>query len=242
MERHVKERLIGAAVLVAAAIILIPEMLSGPDRESRSEQTAPADGAAPLKTYTIDLSKSPSSQATAAQVVEDQAPPPETQAAATEPLRGDQATPESTSEGGVPAPASADAATSTGDASREISAQNQTKPAPEPVVKPAAATPPAATLSAPPVANNTPAARTTQPAASGSWAVQLGSFASRATAERMVKDLRTAGHDAFVMPVKSGAATLYRVRIGPMQDRESAAKTLSSIRASVPAAAIVAHP
>jgi DedD protein len=32
VERIVKERLVGAAVLMAAAIILIPEMLSGPDR------------------------------------------------------------------------------------------------------------------------------------------------------------------------------------------------------------------
>ncbi len=36
MERIVKERLVGAAVLMAAAIILIPEMLGGPDRGSQA--------------------------------------------------------------------------------------------------------------------------------------------------------------------------------------------------------------
>ena len=38
VERKVKERLVGAAVLMAAAVILIPEMLSGPDRESQAER------------------------------------------------------------------------------------------------------------------------------------------------------------------------------------------------------------
>jgi cell division septation protein DedD len=58
----------------------------------------------------------------------------------------------------------------------------------------------------------------------------------------MVSKLRGEGYDAFVMPVKSGTNTLYRVRIGPMADRESAASTLSRIKAKVPAAAVVKHP
>ena len=86
------------------------------------------------------------------------------------------------------------------------------------------------------------AAPVREKSASGGWAVQLGSFASRVTAERMVKELQGGGHDAFVMPVKSGQATLYRVRIGPMKDRESAAQTLRKVKAATPGAAIVAQP
>jgi DedD protein len=58
VERHLKERLIGAAVLVAVAIILIPEMLSGPDSDLQDTSATPvtADGSA-IKTYTIDLRK-----------------------------------------------------------------------------------------------------------------------------------------------------------------------------------------
>ena len=44
----------------------------------------------------------------------------------------------------------------------------------------------------------------------------------------------------FVMPVKSGTATLYRVRIGPMKDRESAEAALRTVKS--PGARIVAHP
>ena len=73
MERKVKERLVGAAVLMAAAVILIPEMLSGPDRESHAEQPAQSRSDAPIKTYTIDLSQSPSAQPTPAVVEESRA-------------------------------------------------------------------------------------------------------------------------------------------------------------------------
>ena len=75
MERIVKERLVGAAVLMAAAVILIPEMLSGPDRTSESEPAAQARSDAPIKTYTIDLSQSPTAQPTPS-VVDNRAPPP----------------------------------------------------------------------------------------------------------------------------------------------------------------------
>jgi cell division septation protein DedD len=58
----------------------------------------------------------------------------------------------------------------------------------------------------------------------------------------MVKELRAKGHEAFVMPVKSGSGTMYRVRIGPMPDREAAAAALQGVKSLAPGAAIVAHP
>src|SRR5688572_19964333 len=58
---------------MAAAIILIPEMLSGPKRDERPA-TAQAPSDAPLKTYTIDLNRSPGASTTP---VEERAPPPD---------------------------------------------------------------------------------------------------------------------------------------------------------------------
>lgn len=72
--------------------------------------------------------------------------------------------------------------------------------------------------------------------------MQLGSFSKQESAERLAKQVREKGYDAFVMPVKSGSSTLYRVRVGPMQDRASAETTLGRVKATVPAAAVVAHP
>jgi DedD protein len=207
---------------MAAAIILIPEMLSG-HRDSESEPAAPARTDAPIKTYTIDLSQSPTAQSTPS-VVDNRAPPPEVsaptpattpseQTSEVQPAADDQAKPEEPQQtqqtAAVPAPAAAPAV----------------------VEQPTA--PPARTTSAP-LASNAPAPT------SGRWAVQIGSYAREATAERIAKQLRDQGQRAFVMPVKSGGATLYRVRLGPMKDRASAEAALRDVKSA--GAAVVSHP
>jgi DedD protein len=224
VERIVKERLVGAAVLMAAAIILIPEMLSGPDRDSHA-QPAQSRSDAPIKTYTIDLSQSPSAQPAPA-VVDNRAPPPEEPSA----VRPSQPSP-------GPQPAAAD------QAKPEVSQQSvATTPPPE-----AAHTEPAKPVVEPPTPVPTPTRTAARPLASdagaptsGRWAVQLGTFSKEANAQRLVKQLRDQGQSAFVMPVQSGAATLYRVRIGPMRDRASAEAALRDVKS--PGAKIVAHP
>lgn len=52
METAVKERLVGAVVLVGLFVALVPEMLSGPRREGAGH-SASTDGA--VRTFTIDL-------------------------------------------------------------------------------------------------------------------------------------------------------------------------------------------
>jgi cell division septation protein DedD len=70
--------------------------------------------------------------------------------------------------------------------------------------------------------------------------VQVGTFSKEANAERLVKQLRDQGQSAFVMPLKSSGATLYRVRIGPMKDRASAEAALRDLKS--PGAKVVSHP
>ncbi len=53
METRVKERLVGAVILVALIVALVPEILSGP-RET-TDAGSPADSEQPLRTYTIEL-------------------------------------------------------------------------------------------------------------------------------------------------------------------------------------------
>lgn len=72
--------------------------------------------------------------------------------------------------------------------------------------------------------------------------MQIGSFSKQATADTLVREWRGRGQQAFVMPVRSGSTTLYRVRIGPMQNREAAEAVLQRVRTSVPNAAVVPHP
>jgi DedD protein len=217
VERRVKERLIGAAVLLAAAIILIPEMLSGP-KEATPPATQPAQASAdtPLKSYSIDLNRSqasrPPASAPTTTTETTPAPPPET----------------------MPAPAP--------------------KPAPveKPVEKPvenAPASTPAPVVAKhepPPEASPAPVASTpapqVKPKSGPLWAVQVGSFASRATAEKVAQSLKTDGYTAFVMPVTSGTATLYRVRVGPVSQRGDADALQRKLKPSVPQATVVAHP
>jgi DedD protein len=244
VERHVKERLVGAAVLMAAAIILIPEMLSGPDRAERAaEPQARASNESAVKTYTIDLNKPPGTNAQA--VPETRVPPPEqssAQSGTTEPIQ-------------PPAPATIDAQKHESNPER-VARSSPTEVAGE--SSPAVEGQPSA-QQVPPRATSQPRAEvpeeTPKPPAqvprvasepvvptSRGWAVQLGSFSSLASAERLAAEVRANHEDVFVMPVKSGATTLYRVRIGPLKDRAAADETLRQVKAKVSGAAIVAHP
>lgn len=243
MERPVKERLVGAAVLMAAAVILIPEMLSGPDRES-TEKSAEADQGS-IKTYTIDLSQSPgvTAAASAPKEMENRAPPPEEMPStaappAEQPAPEPEAEPESIPPAPVETPAQASPAPRADApvvvAEREPPpARAEPTPQPKPQAKPEA--PPKPVASPPSVPTSS------VPAGKG-WAVQLGSYSSEATAERLMNEWRAKGQNAFVMPVKSGGKTLYRVRIGPTKDRAAAETVLKSVKASIPGAAVVAHP
>jgi len=266
VERHVKERLIGAAVLAAAGIILIPEMLSGTKPAPGSSQSAitlpagPASdgtagtaqatsGEAPLKTYTIDLSRTPgqgdpqtadphshdSSQASAdasANALDERAPPAEMPPAA-----------ESSSPAAAPAhqvtPESAAAVSPSAATSSAAIPSATGSAAVKPSVRSSAPNPPASSIAAPAAASTAPA----KPAqATRGWAIQMGSFSSHATAERMVKQLQASGQPAFVMPVKSGSATLYRVRVGPMQDKQAAQQLLGKLKSVAAGARLVPHP
>jgi cell division septation protein DedD len=61
--------------------------------------------------------------------------------------------------------------------------------------------------------------------------VQLGSFASRANADKLARQVKGQGFSVFVSPGGSGAAQRYRVRIGPLADRTAATQTETKLRA-----------
>lgn len=226
VERHLKERLIGAAVLVAAAVILIPEMLSGRRDSHAPAATVMPAGDAPLKTYTIDLNRAPSqSSPSAMEEPATAAPPPEAA-----PVQDD-----------APVPATQEIPES----SAVDSVQSSDPQSPPEDARPAVAavTSPLPSTSAP--VQQAPIAVQPQPEvgkAAGGWAVQLGSFSSQAKAQGMVGELRAGGYEAFVMPVKSGANTLYRVRIGPVASRDAAQGVQNKVKSKVPAATVVKHP
>ncbi|HTL49826.1 MAG TPA: SPOR domain-containing protein [Steroidobacteraceae bacterium] len=193
MEVRVRERLIGALVLVAIVVLFVPAILKG-------RGTAPAEP--PVEaTRRVEM---PTSDAPA---------PPEESVLV--PEASTDAAPATS-----PKPAEAMPPTS------QPAAQSARTPGPQPA-QPAARAP-----DAPPASPKTqaaaPAAAPPSPPAPASsstataWAVQLGAFSNRAKAEQLVAQLKERRYAAFVLEYRASGQVLYRVRVGPEQERARA--------------------
>jgi len=207
-----KDRLTGAVILVVLLVLVVPELLSGPERKVVAA-TAPRSDEPPLRSYTMDLG-APASDPAGAAAPAPTATTPATSApmavAAAPPLPAPVVT--------APRPATA----------APVAASRPAAAAPVTASRPAAAAPAKESLKAPAVA-----AHPAPPATSGAgWTVQLGSFASRANAERLVLDLKAKGFAAFSTESGSAGRKLYRVRVGPPEDHASAEALGAKLRSA----------
>ncbi len=217
MDRRVKERLIGASILVALAVLVVPELLSGPKPNAAPAPTLPAAAPEPIRNVTVDLT---TSKPPANSELEPTAPQPASGAA--------------TSSAASVASASSAASAANFPAAQtpapSAAAISMPSAAPIPAPRGSAASkapikPPAAHR----VAVESPAASPTS-SAHGSWSVQLGSFASRANADNLTRQVKGQGFAVFVLPGGSGSAVRYRVRVGPLSDRESAERMAAKLK------------
>ena len=202
MEHRLKERLIGAAVLVMLAVIFIPMILNnaGSDDTAITKTNIPKPPAGEFDSKIVPLRES------------DMQPPP---------TRPREIVMEETPEEQAPSQEKeAEAAASTNSEESKTATvapkPEEEKPAATPVIKPA---PPPATVKKP---AGTATARSLDARGLTAWVVQIGSFSSQANADRLVKKLRDAGYPAFVEPVKQGTEKVYRVRVGPELRRSDA--------------------
>jgi DedD protein len=217
MDRRVKERLIGASILVALVVLVVPELLSGPKPNTAPAPTLPAAAPEPIRNVTVDLT---TSKAPANSEVEPGSP------------QGGAAS--GTESTGAPTGASTGAssgASTGGSAGGSAAASTPTSAA---AYSPAAETP--AAPKQPPRAAAARAAGVESAAPSptsvghGSWSVQLGSFASRANADNLTRQVKGQGFSAFVLTGGSGSSVRYRVRVGPLADRESAERIATKLK------------
>lgn len=72
------------------------------------------------------------------------------------------------------------------------------------------------------------------------WWAQLGSFASRDNAERLIRELRAAGYSVNLARVVAGGKELYRVRAGPEATREAAMSLQARLAAAGHKSSLVA--
>jgi len=228
MDQGLKERLVGAAVLVAIAVWLIPWVLDGPEdgaeTPASSLQLPSAEEPMPMRTQTLRLGDAaqPSAQSAPAPVpVPAAAPPSQPAVAAAEPAKDTTAAPRQPDEG-------KDAG---GRATQGAVAEPQAETTLAAATAPAERPPPAA-ASAPP--------KPEQPKAVGDWTVQLGSFEDEANAKRLAQRAGTYGYKAEVSSARSGGKTLYRVRVGPQATRAAADAAASALRAHGVEARVVA--
>jgi DedD protein len=235
VETRLKERLVGAAVLVAAAFILIPEMLSGPHPQD-APAAAQTDGA--VRSFSIDLSKSPAHPDTinaipaageTHQPDPNQAPPPE--------MPATTAAPAATETTATPPP----------EVKSEIIDNTPAPPAEKPPATAPKITPaekPSPPPSAKPIEKEKPAAHAAEKTSGDhQWAVQVGSFGNDPTAQKVAQGFKQKGYAAFVMPFKKDGKTLYRVRIGPQSQRSAADAVFAKLKGEgVTNLAVVAHP
>jgi len=200
MERALKERIIGAAVLVLFVVLVVPVFLDGPPNEDEvvSERVL-LPGQEEQKTQTVILDR------------DRKEPVPSAPA-------GDTPEPESAVAGRERTPAAATPAVAPAEEEPEVSAPVASDPV---IEEPAAEEPISEELSDDEPARQ-PAVRTPAQSTTGMWAVQLGSFSNKENAEKLAADLRKQGYAAFLSQLESDKGRLHRVRIGPQKDRESA--------------------
>lgn len=206
MDEALKARLIGAAVLVAVAVLLIPELLSG----RRPVESVTGEGGAESGTRTIVINLG-GGGTRPAEPVESRSPSPAVPLAGSEP-------------GSAPEVAPSYETVAPARESERASPPDEQPPPVSGVAAPATPTPAPATASQ---AQPTPAAA---PRTTGGWAVQVGAFGSAATANDLVKKLAADGYHAFVAPVQRGGKTLHRVRVGPAPDKPGAERMASQLK------------
>lgn len=202
MDSTLKQRLIGAAVLAALAIIFLPMLLKGPDvREPDAAEvplSMPASPSQDFETRELPLT------------VPDAVPP----GGAVGMAPG--STPPSTPEQPVPDSAVADVAppTATDAADAVVSA-----PAP---AAPATATPVAAVPVKPAVVESPLPPSEAARVGAGRHVVNVGTFANLANANALASKLRGAGLPVIAERVSLSSGAAMRLRVGPYATRTSA--------------------
>lgn len=217
MERQLKERLIGAAVLVAVAVIMVPEMFSGSGSRPAST-AATATPVSQLKTYRIELQSSRQPET-----------PPQPPVAAPAERPQDE----------LPAAPSHESAA--GESSSTPAAVEPAQAASTPPVTVAASTSASsATFPAKPLASAPEThAKPAGVAAEANWVVQIGSFGTQDKARQIATQLKAQGHAASVGPVSVNGKTLYRVRVGAAAERPAAEAALQKLKSAYPGASVV---
>lgn len=230
MDKVLKQRLIGATILIALAVIFVPMLFDAPDERPTRELAidlpdAPADRA-PVRRLPLDPDQArrvaPESSAEAPERARIE-PPPIVQPPSRDAVEPDDA------EFDEPAMVEVAPAPESEPLAEPDPFDSETDPMPEPpAVVDAEPTPEPVTIAEP----------VPQPSAEEldqdlAWLVQVATFGVRASANEVVERLNRLGHVAAIDPLVRGETTLYRVVTGPYAGRDDAERARDQIVATV---------
>jgi DedD protein len=234
MDRRLKERLVGATILVVLIILIVPELLSGPKPAVRAPAAVAGGPAEPVRNVTVDLatSKATPAEDLAASAASSSTPASPPAAASSAAPPGD-----SGRMGSEPAAANVESErTAAPPIITTLKAQPPTQSA-QPLLEKESSSPNASLLKPKPgTARDTASVEGSH----HNWTVQIGSFTSRARADKQLRSLKAHESSVYVSSIGKGPSLRYRVRIGPFADRGAAEKAMTRLRKEGQSASLVA--
>ncbi|MGY6589057.1 MAG: SPOR domain-containing protein [Wenzhouxiangella sp.] len=235
MDKVLKQRLIGATILIALAVIFVPMLFDGPQDRPQQQPVAldlpqPSGDREPIRR--LALEPEPSRGGTG--LPSDREPRPASErsradisdaidllAREPEAETGDEApAAEVPADVAPPMPLAEPEMTEPepiAQAARDTDPEPEPEIAPEPEVEPATPTPPVA---------SPPATASGEPV----WLVQVVTYGALDSAEQTVEQLDRLGHAAHINPLVRANTRLHRVRTGPYASRSAADQAAAQIR------------
>ena len=213
MDDRMKQRMVGAVVLVALAVIFIPMLLE--DKEDpvdsvKLEKEIPRE---PVTEYRTDLI--PTEEEAEEAAIDSRTTMEIPLETITEPERAPEQAREVELEAAAVEEARSEewviveekASTPVEESDTQATTPVEQKAAPKVVETPVAPAPPAGK----------------------GWTIQAGSFGQKSNAEKLMANLKLSGMPAYLSEIKVQDKTLYRVRIGPVATKEKAEQQLQTV-------------
>ncbi|SDO34618.1 DedD protein [Halomonas shengliensis] len=213
MKYGMRERLSGAVILIALAVIFVPMLFDEPaPRGERPEPSQRIEAPIEVERHDVPAPVPPASLGDGDATAPDEAPSPATGAEAgrPEPSAEDEAAePPAAAEATAPEPAEAQGVDPIAELARAAD-ERLAQASGEPSQGGENAVPEAV--------------------AQGEWAVQVGSFGEPANAERLLARLRDEGFDAYSRPRGDELTTVY---VGPYASAEAGERAVAEVKARV---------
>jgi len=203
LDKGMKQRMVGALVLVALAVIFLPMLFTREDEMRQVRVEAPQAPAMP----------------TLPEVKVEPVAVPEPQAIAQEPQQPPVVVDEST------APASTPSQPITPSPQTQPQVQAQAQPQSQPQSQPAKPQAPVAKVEPQPAAKPAAPSKIDVNGLPVSWSIQLASLSNRAGAEKLQQTLRSQGYNAYIR----SAGGMNRVYVGPLIERAEAERVRDAI-------------